>query len=277
MALKSGKLSVAKARRIAPVINHSNVDEWVDKARINTHRNLEKLVAANNADLELGVGMGESARYLTEKTVEVRLTMTEAEYLEFKRAQELLCQKMRRPVTLQKTLSHAIGEMIKREDPVLKAQRQLVKAKRGIKSNCELVARSEIGTSRNTYLIRKNETNESREHVMEQKLEPADSKSNQRNESHEINTRMPSVKPGTCQENRANRAAIPRLLLHQIYQRDQGKCQEMLPDGSPCHQSKWIELHHKIPISRGVPHTLENLKTLCSGHHKLEHQKKWLR
>jgi hypothetical protein len=225
------------------------VDEWVDKARINTHRNLEKLVAANNPDVGLGVGIGESVRYLTEKSVEVRLTMTEAEYLEFKRAQELLCQKMRRPVTLQKTLSHAVGEDLRRNDPVLRAQRQLEKCKK-----------------------RKKDIEKAKD-----KIDGMGCKGKVNDNSNDNIIEIPSVRPGTCQKNRTNRAAIPRILLHQIYQRDQGKCQEKLPGGSPCHQSKWIELHHKIPISRGGSHTLENLKTLCSGHHKLEHQKKWLR
>jgi hypothetical protein len=164
-----------------------------------------------------------------------------------------------------------VGEVLKRNDPVLRAHRQLEKCKK-----------------------RKKDIEKAKD-----KIDGMGCKGKVNDNSNDNIIEIPNVRPGTCQVDkaneiqsttrrtaqeaarpatkRANRDAIPRILLHQIYQRDQGKCQEMLPDGSPCHQSKWIELHHKIPISRGVPHTLENLKTLCSGHHKLEHQKKWLR
>jgi 5-methylcytosine-specific restriction endonuclease McrA len=53
--------------------------------------------------------------------------------------------------------------------------------------------------------------------------------------------------------------------------RDQRRCAHLKRDGSRCNQSRWIELHHKIPVSAGGLNTAENLITLCSTHHKFAH------
>lgn len=67
------------------------------------------------------------------------------------------------------------------------------------------------------------------------------------------------------------RPSIPRQLLHQINFRDQRRCAYTLPNGARCNQTRWIEIHHKKPLSEGGGNTLENLVTLCSAHHKLHH------
>ncbi len=62
------------------------------------------------------------------------------------------------------------------------------------------------------------------------------------------------------------RILIPMQLRHQINLRDQGKCSH-----ENCDQQRWLEIHHVIPVSQGGQNTLDNLKTLCSGHHKMQH------
>jgi len=69
--------------------------------------------------------------------------------------------------------------------------------------------------------------------------------------------------------NKKSRMPIPSQLRHQINLRDKGKCSE--PN---CNQGRWIDIHHIIPVSQGGENTLENLKILCSGHHKIEHLEK---
>jgi len=59
---------------------------------------------------------------------------------------------------------------------------------------------------------------------------------------------------------------------HEATLRDQGKCQAKLKDGSICGQTRWVDLHHKIPRSKGGKDTKENLITLCSGHHRMWHR-----
>ncbi len=70
------------------------------------------------------------------------------------------------------------------------------------------------------------------------------------------------------------RAPIPANLLHQIRLRDEGRCTYAPENGKRCNQSRWVEIHHKIPISEGGPNTLENLSTLCSSHHDWTHASK---
>ncbi len=82
-----------------------------------------------------------------------------------------------------------------------------------------------------------------------------------------------SVVSAPKQPKRAKRVPIPANLLHQVRLRDQGRCTHTSTDNSEkrCNQSRWIEIHHKIPVSEGGENTLENLTTLCSAHHNWTH------
>ncbi len=63
-----------------------------------------------------------------------------------------------------------------------------------------------------------------------------------------------------------HREIIPQKLKHQVFLRDKGKCTK-----KSCENSRWIEIHHVIPISRGGTNELPNLTTLCSSHHRQLH------
>ncbi len=65
---------------------------------------------------------------------------------------------------------------------------------------------------------------------------------------------------------------LPARVKHEVNQRDEGKCQALLPDGSRCGSKAWVEHHHIKPRSLGGNHTATNLITLCSAHHRLTHQ-----
>jgi HNH endonuclease len=67
-----------------------------------------------------------------------------------------------------------------------------------------------------------------------------------------------------------NRKPLAQYLKHQVNLRDQGKCQD-----PTCEDRRWIDMHHIIPVSQGGQNILENLITLCSGHHALEHLHSW--
>lgn len=71
----------------------------------------------------------------------------------------------------------------------------------------------------------------------------------------------------------AQRFSIPKDVLHQINLRDERRCAHVAPDGTRCNQSRFIEIHHKFPVSLGGANTVENLTTLCGAHHKLVHLK----
>ncbi|MDR3606886.1 MAG: HNH endonuclease signature motif containing protein [Oligoflexia bacterium] len=66
------------------------------------------------------------------------------------------------------------------------------------------------------------------------------------------------------------RTPIPAAVLHQVNLRDQRKCAYVL-HGKRCNQTRWIEIHHKNPVSHGGLNEVDNLITLCSAHHKRMH------
>ena len=93
-------------------------------------------------------------------------------------------------------------------------------------------------------------------------------------------SKLPSVTVGKLvtskgpQESDATpfiRVPIPAGVLHEINLRDERRCTQTLSNGSRCNQSRWVEIHHKIPVSQGGANTLDNLVTLCSTHHKFRH------
>lgn len=62
------------------------------------------------------------------------------------------------------------------------------------------------------------------------------------------------------------RRPIPAFIRHQVNLRDKGKC---TVEG--CLETKWVEIHHIWPFSQGGDHSVQNLTTLCSGHHSFMH------
>ncbi len=79
-------------------------------------------------------------------------------------------------------------------------------------------------------------------------------------------------KPVTLQETSRKRIPIPANLLHQVRLRDQGRCTHTIKGGQRCNQSRWVEVHHKTPVSLGGENTLENLATFCKVHHAWIHR-----
>ncbi len=67
------------------------------------------------------------------------------------------------------------------------------------------------------------------------------------------------------------REPIYATLFHQIALRDERRCTHVNARGTRCDQRRWIEIHHKIPVSLGGKNTIENLTTLCSTHHRALH------
>ncbi len=208
-SLNNEKISISKARRIIPVLDENNQDQWLLKAHLNTHRNLEKLVASENPETEFK----ESVRMISENQLEVKLIMSQAEFKKFKRAQDIQCQKNSKQISLKDTFQVITTEFLKREDPVVRAARRLLRKNKKPLRTCQ--------------------------------VEP----------------KKPSLK----------RNVIPRLIFHKVQLRDQGRCQKLLPAGEKCLESKWVDIHHIKPVKFGGPNSLDNLVTLCRGHHQVEH------
>jgi hypothetical protein len=63
---------------------------------------------------------------------------------------------------------------------------------------------------------------------------------------------------------------IPARVRHEVHARDQGQCTHVT-NGKRCEGKRWIDIHHIKPRSEGGEHTIANLRTLCSAHHRMEH------
>ena len=68
-----------------------------------------------------------------------------------------------------------------------------------------------------------------------------------------------------------NRTPIPQGIKHKVILRDHGRCQFKVKADSICSSKRWIDLHHKIPLSQGGNHSVDNIVTLCRFHHQRWH------
>ena len=71
----------------------------------------------------------------------------------------------------------------------------------------------------------------------------------------------------------SRRPPLAKAIEHQVRLRDRNRCSAELPDGTRCTHTRFLELHHKTPLSRGGIHHVNNLISLCSTHHKLWHER----
>lgn len=67
------------------------------------------------------------------------------------------------------------------------------------------------------------------------------------------------------------RKALSTSTKHQVYLKSQGQCEFVHSDGKRCLSERHLEVHHVLPVSEGGGDSIQNLKLLCSGHHKVFH------
>ena len=69
----------------------------------------------------------------------------------------------------------------------------------------------------------------------------------------------------------SGRQPIPASIQHSVVLRDGMRCVHISADGRRCEQRRWLEMHHVVEVRIGGPNTVDNLRTLCSAHHRLFH------
>ncbi len=67
-------------------------------------------------------------------------------------------------------------------------------------------------------------------------------------------------------------AAPPAAIIHQVNLRDRGQCTFRDGLGRRCENTRWVDLHHVKLKSYGGLHTVDNIVTLCSQHHRFLHR-----
>lgn len=66
--------------------------------------------------------------------------------------------------------------------------------------------------------------------------------------------------------------AIPASVKHEVVLRQGFQCTHLGTDGRRCHERRWLHFHHLREVANGGLNTPENLRLLCSAHHRLWHR-----
>ena len=238
-AIGLGELTVARAKVMTSVLTPENASELIEKAKIMTHRELEKEVASLNPKAH----SKERTKYIAADRIQLNVNLSEAIMKMVKRSQDLESQRTREATSLEATLGAMAAAYLEKNDPVLKAQRVLKKpsAQRAHKKYREdgSTAADRTSTSGTVATIEK----------------------------------IATIKKVAITGPAANRRTpLSAELKRKINQRDQGQCVTVNSDGRRCYNRRWLEVHHLVPVSQGGENKLENLMTVCFFHHKMIHE-----
>jgi 5-methylcytosine-specific restriction endonuclease McrA len=118
-ALVDEKITLSKARIIAAVLNEVNCQSWVDKAAKISKNQLEREVAKANPESVTG----EKVRPVGDDQFQVTFVLTNEQMEIFKRARQLLSEKMNRRLSYAEVLITLFEEFLDVHDPVRKADR----------------------------------------------------------------------------------------------------------------------------------------------------------
>ncbi len=124
-AIADGSITVSKAVRLTKIMNKENEKHWLEMAKTSSKRELEKLIATENPR----EAVAERINFVSADRMEMELGISEKLMIRLRRAQDVISQKRRRPVSLEETIDVICSEYLRREDPVEKAERQLAKGK----------------------------------------------------------------------------------------------------------------------------------------------------
>jgi hypothetical protein len=223
----SGEISLSKARKLTPVINRGNQDQWISLARSKTQKQIEREVALaqpKSAILEktqyvpIDTMIKEKVQIKRDLArMKLELGVSEKLMLKLRRCQDLESQRQKKSINLEECLEALTQLYLEKKDPIKKAQRQMAKGK-----------------------------------LQE---EP-----------------VPQSQPILSVSDRSTRRTrLPAKVKHQVQLRDHGQCTHIDDKGRRCSSRRYLEIHHQKPLSHGGDNSLQNLRLLCSGHHKVHH------
>lgn len=278
-AIEAGELSVTKARRIVPVIEPETAADWIGKAVSMSKHELERAVVARNPE----VVVREEIKPVYLNRSELRCGVTPQLEKKLDRVRALVAQSTGKPCSLESALDALCDVYLERRDPIKKAERVV---KRAAKSSLKNADRASQPTAQCPL-----RTEPVAQPAVERLLQKAESisllatesrpeKVAIRRHSRELDAIMTASAKPVVIRNPGNkplwpdrfihRKPIPMSLRHQIWLRDKGKCQHVGKAGQ-CGSMKWVEVHHRVPVSQGGANTAENLVTLCRFHHSETH------
>jgi hypothetical protein len=242
-SIQNGTITLSNARRVASVLTLQNQEEWISKACELSSRELEKEIAK----FKPAEATSERARYVSFDRVKLEIGLSEREMLRLRRVQDLISQSRRRTVSLELVIHELNNLYLGKHDPVEKAKRHQVR---------NPVDRDQKSADLNLKTESHN-----------QGKGPSESDRSNANRTETFKTLVTKRESVT-----AKREPLSAAIKHQVNLRDQRRCAHTLPNGSRCNQSRFVEIHHKIPVSQGGRNEVSNLVTLCSAHHRMIHE-----
>jgi 5-methylcytosine-specific restriction endonuclease McrA len=236
-ALREGNVSVSKVRKVAPVLTFENQEVWMDKIKNLSSKQLEREVAT----VCPREAAPERTKYVSEDRLELRMGISQEMFEQLKRVQDLESKRTAHPATLEDTLQVLLQVYLEVKAPEKRAERVLKR----------------------------------RERLEETKIDKKDGAETQKlsvlRRTNRVKQSGNSSELGNLSEQNKRRA-IPALVKHQIQSRDRGQCTHSDLFGKRCENRRWTEIHHIVPWAVGGGNTVENLTTLCSAHHKMNHR-----
>lgn len=254
--IRKGTITVSKAKKLSPVINAKNQDFWLNMAKNESARKIEKHVAMaspkhavrekleyvteskevkDKAKIISVDSIADEARQglptsLEKARVQLQVGISENLMLKLRRIQDLVSQKRQKSVSLEEALEVMVNLYIEKQDPIEKAKRQKIKGK----------------LRQDAINLRHDKTKPCNDIVNPHPSDFTNKKVNQR-------------KP------------IPARVRHQLMMKYNGQCSYVNQEGKRCESKRFLDIHHIRPISHGGTDDLENLMLICSGHHRLLH------
>ena len=252
-AIREGKITASKARKIVSVINEKNKSAWLELASTSTSRVIEKAVATENPKL----ATIESLKYRSENRLELVLGVSEEWALLLKRVKDVVSQKSKSPAETEEALKLAMESFLRQEDPLEKAKRANARKAEGEKSaatrepGVDGEKSTEFGELSALGRIPRRS-----KHEFEQDV------SNLEQQQHDGASAVFKL------EHPHDR--VSSSLKHEVALRDSAQC-AVVAAGARCVQTRWLDVHHVIPRAEGGENALENLKTVCTSHHRMIH------
>lgn len=279
--IREGTISLSKARRITAVLTKENQKHWLQVAETTAKRPLEKLVAAENPR----AAVVEKATYVSSNLLQLQLGVSETLMLRLRRAQDVLSQRKRRPLSLEETLSAMTDQFLERNDPVAKAKRQEAKGKLLCVPKSALdqerTSNDKAPTAQGKGLRQNNKVETEEQISRDEGTKNITTTDNKSAENHESKLCPGTVNKSSNHVNatrnwRAGRASrrepVPAAIRHKLQLKYNGQCSHKDGNGKRCGERRFLDLHHIVPVSMGGRNEIDNLELLCKSHHRHRHE-----
>ncbi len=277
-AIAHGQITVSKAKRITPVLNQQNQKQWLDLAKSESKREIERLVAATSPKLQVRdktayvnpLNEVKERVAVKESRVQLQVGIAEEVMLKIRRAQEVLSQKRQRPVSLEEVLHSAFSMYLSKEDPLEIAKRQKIKGRLGPTESQPTEQMAPLNETAKAKFTEQDLAVESR--FSAESRVSAESRASEGN-NPQVPGPVPYIKtPGTREDVGAHeRKPVSAELRHKLTLKFQGQCAHVDQNGNRCSERKFLHVHHVHPVSNGGRNELNNLILLCAGHHRMIH------